>query len=409
MAGTTTPPHQLVRNLPTLVVDADPASRARLEELLLGWRMWAICVASGEEALTALTAAASTADPFRLVLLSAALPDMPGIEVAERVLQDAAVPALTILLMGRAGADGAARVNESGIAQVLDHPVRAEDLYDAIASRAVELTSTPVLRRKVALAPTSAPLRILVVEDNAVNRRVASGLLGKRGHAVTTADDGRKALDRLEQESFDVVLMDIQMPELDGFQATAEIRELERLGRARTPIIAMTALAAAGIRERCLESGMDDYVAKPIDVAKLMAALDRHTGGRASTAAPSCKDNTLTDTPEVQRDAMLARLGGDESLFEEIVELMQIELPRLMGTLREAVGSGDAFRIERAAHTLKSCVGHLGVNRLQALAKEIEYMGRDKALGGVPEALAELTDRTERVLDLLPSLSLKAA
>jgi CheY-like chemotaxis protein/HPt (histidine-containing phosphotransfer) domain-containing protein len=242
-----------------------------------------------------------------------------------------------------------------------------------------------------------------------VNRRVASGLLSKRGHAVATADDGLKALERLEQERFDVVLMDIQMPEMDGFEATAAIRELERLGRPRTPIIAMTALAAAGIREKCLDSGMDDYVAKPIDVAKLMAALDRHTAGRASSAVPSGKDNTLTDTPEVQREAMLARLGDDESLFEEVVELMQVELPRLMETLREAVASGDAFRIERAAHTLKSCVGHLGVNRLQALAKEIEYMGRDRALSGVNAALAELTDRTERVLDLLPSLSRKAA
>ena len=206
---------------------------------------------------------------------------------------------------------------------------------------------------------------MLAAEDNAVNQRLIRLLVEKRGHEITLAANGREAVDRYVDEQFDLVLMDVQMPEMNGFEATAAIREIEaRTGR-HVPVIAMTAHAMKGDRERCLEAGMDDYISKPIDRDVLFEHLDRVAAQATDDTAPL---SGWSDAIE--------RLGGDEELLREIARAYLQERAALIGDLQQAVRSGRPERIERAAHTVKGCVANVGAERAVQLALQIEQAGR---------------------------------
>jgi signal transduction histidine kinase/DNA-binding response OmpR family regulator len=392
-----------LHGLPVLVVDDHPVNRRVLYDVLLNWRTNPTCVGSGAEALAELARAAAGGAPYRLLLLDAMMPEMDGFRVAEAVKQDARLRDLTVLMLSSMGQnEQAARMREVGIRGYVCKPVSQADLLDLVLTHvAARAAPAPTPPRPAALEPAETPLRILLAEDNAVNRRVATGFLAKRGHAVETAVNGREALEALARERFDVVLMDVQMPEMDGFEAVRRLRAEERAGRPRTPVIAMTAHAMAGDRERCLEAGMDDYVSKPIDVAKLVEAIDR-LARRAPPAAAVALD-------EVRREAVLARLDDDESLLAEVVDLFLTEAPRLLDDVRRAARGGDAAALERAAHALKGCVGQLGLGACTASALELETMGREARLAGSGEALARLDVHVAHLLAALPAVIKGAA
>jgi two-component system, sensor histidine kinase and response regulator len=271
------PPERL-RNLHSLIVDDNATNRRVLQGMLMRWGMKPTAVEGGKSALQALEIAKNTGHPFPLVLLDGQMPEMDGFALAEVIQKDPELAGVTIMMLTSAGHLGdAERCRRLGIAGYLVKPVRQSELLDAIcrllSGGGKEETASLVTRHTLREAKKRA--RILLAEDNAVNRTLAIRLLEKRGYTVSVATNGREAVAAVEKERFDAILMDVQMPEMDGFEATAAIRATEESSGKHVPIVAMTAHALKGDEERCMEAGMDGYVSKPIRTNELYAALER--------------------------------------------------------------------------------------------------------------------------------------
>ena len=279
------PPERL-RNLHALIVDDNATNRRVLQGMLLRWGMRPTTVEGGKVALQALEIAKNTGHPFPLVLLDGQMPEMDGFALAAEIQKDPELAGATIMMLTSAGHLGDAdRCRQLGITGYLVKPVRQSELLDAVCQILGEASEkAPELVTRHTLREAKHRARILLVEDNAVNRTLAIRLLEKRGYSVATATNGREALDAMEREEFRVVLMDIQMPEMDGFEATAAIRERERESGRHIPIVAMTAHALKGDEERCIASGMDAYVSKPIRSGQLYAVLERMLEGQKGRA-----------------------------------------------------------------------------------------------------------------------------
>jgi CheY-like chemotaxis protein/HPt (histidine-containing phosphotransfer) domain-containing protein len=247
------------------------------------------------------------------------------------------------------------------------------------------------------------PLRILLAEDDAVNQKVAVRLLEKRGHSVTVACSGRQALDLLEASGnspvsqFDLALMDVQMPDVDGLQATAEIRRREKKTGGHLPVIALTAYAMKGDRERCLEVGMDGYVTKPIRSAELLQAISQ--AAPAAPHAPSLIDEKT----------LLARLNGDRALLGELIAVFQSDCPRMLDAVHRAVEAGDAAALQVAAHQLKGSVANFSAKTVFEAALRLEHMARQHDLTGGPEAYAVLDKEIGRLRRALKDLERRNA
>ena len=234
------------------------------------------------------------------------------------------------------------------------------------------------------------PLRILLAEDNRVNQMVAVRILEKQGHAVVVVDDGQAALTALAQAAFDLVLMDVQMPGMDGLEATAAIRGQEKTQGAHVPIIAMTAHAMRGDRERCLAAGMDGYVSKPIKAEDLSAAIEslRPTARQPVTPAVASP---------IDLHAALSNVDGDKALLADMIEAFLMDSPKQLLELRDAVGTGEGERTARVAHSLKGSLSYFGVPTAYDLALQLETMGRRAELDGASCALQQLEQELERI------------
>jgi CheY-like chemotaxis protein len=221
-------------------------------------------------------------------------------------------------------------------------------------------------------------LKILLAEDSVTNQKLAVALLERRGHQVTVVGNGKLAVAALSEAPFDVVLMDVQMPEMDGLEATAAIRSHEKKTGQHIPIVAMTAHAMKGDRERCLEAGMDGYVAKPIHPHELFAAVEMHAGDDSRHREPRQGALATPVSPtEIDWTKALAAVGGDRKLLAEIVRIFLDEVPRLRSEIREAIEAHDGARLRRAAHTLKGSLRIFGESKSYELAETLETMGKE--------------------------------
>ena len=239
------------------------------------------------------------------------------------------------------------------------------------------------------VTPSSAPLRVLLAEDNAINQQLALRILQKRGHEVVVAANGREALAALDTGRFDLVLMDLEMPEVGGFEATAALRARETGSGPHVPVIALTAHAMKGDRERCLAAGMDGYVTKPLLARELFAALDAALGGAPpeQRAAPG-EGPPATEVFDAAE--ALRHVGDDVGLLRDLAGMFEAEAPKMLAQVRAAVEARDAAKLQRAAHTLKGAVGTFGARGTFAAALRLETMGRGGDLAGAAEALREL-------------------
>jgi PAS domain S-box-containing protein len=378
--------------LRVLVVDDNAVNRQILETQLTRWRMKPLAVSGGQAALEALAAAAHDHDPFGLVLLDAQMPDLDGFAVAGEIGTRPELAGSTIMMLSSGGHYGdASRCRDLGVSAYLIKPVKQSDLYDAI-SRLVDGAVAARLEVPVEAA-AARPLKVLLAEDNVVNQRVAVGLLSKRGHEVTVAGNGREALAALETGRFDVVLMDVQMPEMGGLEAAVAIRERERQQGGHVPIVAMTAHAMAGDRERCLAAGMDGYLAKPIDPLALFAAIEKGTAMPDSLPSP------------VDRAALLARLGGDEDLMRDVARLFLEDCQERLEAIKSAIDQRDADRLRREAHTLKGAAANLSADELTEAARVLESMGAAKVLEGTAVAWRRLSEAADRAIRALREAS----
>ncbi len=291
---------EVLRGTRILVVDDNRASRRILDGVLKRWELRPSIAESGVQALELITAAYESGDPYPLILTDMHMPEMDGFTLIERIRQNPVLNAATIMMLTSAGQRGdAARCQELGVAAYLLKPVRQSELREAIArvlGAGSQSKGAPLITRYSLqdARESSIPLRVLLAEDNAVNQRLAARLLQKRGHRVTIAGNGRGALEAFEKHAFDMILMDVQMPEMDGYEATEAIRKLEKHGGAQVTIIALTAHAMSGDRERCLAAGMDGYLTKPIRPSELDEVLQKY----ATPGTGTVQVNEMAEQPK---------------------------------------------------------------------------------------------------------------
>jgi len=395
-----------LRGLEVLVADDNAANRRILEKMLLEWRMRPTLADGGRSAIEALRRAQQAGKPFSLVVIDAQMPEMGGFTVAEKIKQDATLAGATIMMLTSAGRPGeAARCRELGISGYLVKPIAQADLLRAILEalgRSFAAAAPPPLITRHSLREAQSGLRILVAEDNPVNRELAVRLLEKRGHSVAVAANGHEVLARLEQQPFDLVLMDVQMPEMDGLEATAAIREKEKATGHHLPIIAFTAHAMKGDRERCLEAGMDGYVSKPIRANELVAAIE---AVRAASVRAETKTFGAGPGHDVlDRAAALQQVEGDMELLSDLVRVFLGEWPRRAGDLRRALEDVDAGALARAAHSLKGSVGNFAARRAWEAADRLERMAQRGDLKSAAGACAALEAEIERLNPALAGL-----
>ncbi len=286
-----------LKGLRVLVVDDNAINRRILREMLANWKMQPAVVASGAAALVEMLRAARAGTPFPLVILDGMMPEMDGFMVAEQIREHAELSGATVLMLSSAMPAGAvARCDELGVASFLMKPVSQAELIDAILL-ALGGAADPEPKAAAALEPAGSGLRILLAEDNVINRALATALLEKRGHSLVHAANGREAVDAAARENFDLIFMDVQMPEMDGFEATQLIREAEQATGRHTPIAAMTAHAMAGDHQRCLAAGMDDYISKPLQKSELLAVIQRISGVEVRPASATENPSQTCGTP----------------------------------------------------------------------------------------------------------------
>src|SRR5262245_3001762 len=341
-----------LRGLSVLVVDDNATNRRILQDMLRRWEAAPSIVESGREALAAMHSAASSGEPFPLVLLDNMMPGMDGFTLAEEIARQPGLAGSTLMMLSSADrCENIARCRAIGIKSYLTKPIKRSDLQAAMlsvlsGSPDQEMQASIGARRSIAAG--ACCLRVLLTEDNAVNQKLAVRLLEKRGHFVVVASNGLEALETISREAFDVVLMDVQMPEMDGFEATRRIREREQTTGDHVPIIAMTAHAMKGDRERCLEEGMDGYISKPLRPNELFESVESLAAvARAGSkpAAPPC-DEAM---PPFDEAIALRSVGGDRELLSEIIEAFLEECPRLTAALAAAILRGDAAAAHLAA------------------------------------------------------------
>jgi CheY-like chemotaxis protein/HPt (histidine-containing phosphotransfer) domain-containing protein len=385
--------------LPVLVVDDNATNRRILVEMLTNWRMRPTAADSGLAALAELRRAAAAGEPFALVLLDALMPGMDGFLLAEHIRAHPELAGATVMMLSSSDRAGdASRCQALGIAGHLMKPVKQSELLNTILT-VLEASVRPEPKEPTSPGETAPPgrrLHVLLAEDNAVNQRLAVALLQRHGHTVVVAANGKEALAALEGEAFDLVLMDVQMPEMGGLEATARLRQREReCGDGRhVPVIALTAHAMKGDRERCLGAGMDGYLAKPIQARELLQALE----GLAAGEAPSVVVPAAPAGAEVfDRESALSMTGGDVQLLGELVGLFRAECPGWLVQCREGIARRDAALLRRAAHTIKGTLATLGAREAFAVAQQLEAVGRGGDLAEAPATYAALERALERL------------
>lgn len=396
-----------------LVVDDNATNRLILDEMLTNWHMQVTTAESVDAAIRELEAACSNETPFELVLSDVNMPDRDGFDLAARLQDDAALPDAVILMLTSAERSGDVdRSRELGVSSYLHKPVKQSELYDAIvASLNISGIAEP---EKPDDQPSDdvvlPPMRILLVEDSIVNQRLALALLNKWGHDVSVACNGLEALQLIEQREFQLVLMDVQMPELDGLEATRRIRQAEAGSDRHLPIIAMTAHAMKGDRETCIEAGMDDYVSKPVRpwqlldcmrklVGDLLPAVQDETQATASPGAGEEVDEPAPPAFQVNWPASLKVVQGDRSLLRDVIAAFREESRIVMADLKTALRDGDAKTAQRMAHTIKASFRTFGVSDAHDLAYECEVAGREGRLDDVQAQLDELQKATQTVME----------
>ena len=397
------------RHLDVLIVDDNDVNRRVLAGQLRRWGMTATEMASGRAAIEALMAAAETSRPFELVLLDAKMPEMDGFAVAAELSGHPELGGVTVMMLSSSGESGEqARCAALGVAAHLTKPVYAADLLAAI-ERAIGATPTAAappaatsVAGALAMGAGGRRSRILLVEDNVVNQQVASGLLTRRGHHVTVAQDGREAVARLEHETFDLVLMDLQMPVMGGLEATAAVRLRERDTDRHVRIVAMTAHAMESDRQRCLAGGMDGYLSKPIDPAQLFAVVEE--AGDGGGGVPTGVAGPVT----FDEDALRRRLSGDEALMAVVIRMFLDDLPVRLAAAGDAVAGRDAAAIRAAAHALKGSAANLAADGLCEAARALERVVAESRMDAADAAWQRLSIEASTVAAVLERHSVSA-
>lgn len=431
--NTSVPPPAL-QDTKVLVVDDNASNRQIVAALLKAWQMDVHTVDRAAAALTSIQAAQAQAAPFSLILTDGAMPDRDGFSLARSLAEDPSFSSPILMMLTSADKKTEREaLSALGIVGTLLKPVRPTELLDAILLALGQPSHgrSRTTRQSFALK-SRRPLRILLAEDNAVNQKLAVLFLQRWGHQVVVAQDGREACQLVTQEvpqgdSFDAILMDVQMPHLDGLEATAHIRQWEQAtGRARVPIIAMTAHAMSEDKELCFQAGMDAYATKPLRAEELFHTLEQATAHVPASspampphlpadspeqqAAPSTSGNDLVEAPPanpditdiLDRSQLFTLIEGDMELLTELIDLFWESCPKLLAEMQTAIHAHDATTLTSTALTLKGAVGSFAATRAFNAALQLEQLGRE---GNCTQAVAALRHLEVELNRLRPVLA----
>jgi len=391
-----------------LVADDNEVNRLLLRALLANWGMDVVLTSDGQKALEEFKRRMEQHELFRLVLLDKNMPGMNGYETAREIRKLAKKDQTAMLLLTSSPtAEDALITKRLGIARVLGKPLQRAELRQAMISALSRIEhGSPRTKPRASVAARSG-MRILLAEDNAVNQKLAIRLLEKMGHEVTLAENGKEGLEKYKMGKFDLILMDLQMPVIGGIEATQMIRKAEKGSGRRIPIVATTAHAIKGDRQKCLDAGMDGYVSKPIRTESLRAEIERVTGKRGQIAERPTEDKTPEESAGgINHRELLARVENDRELLREMVELFRVDFPRYVGELRAAVEKGGTAEVARTAHALKGMLGNLAATRAEAAAGKLEQLGRSERKEELPRAMERFEMETA---ELMPELEMVAA
>jgi CheY-like chemotaxis protein/HPt (histidine-containing phosphotransfer) domain-containing protein len=378
-----------------LVVDDNATNLLLMTALLSAWGVESTTAGSAEEALATLAQAR-----FDVAVLDMLMPGMDGLDLATQLRErEATLPTILASSIPRHEVAEDPRWAQADIGAVIVKPIKASSLHEAVATvLGVRTDDAAASEAPSALDPELAsrhPLRILLTEDNTVNQRLALRLLEKLGYRADVAGNGREAIEALERQRYDLVLMDIQMPEMDGVEATGLI--LERFPEGERPwIVAMTAEVMQGDREGFLAAGMNDYVAKPIRPHELVTAILRAPSRSGTEAAPTTHEaSPAVDDTVIER--LTESMGGDETFIAELIEQFLGDSPALVEAARRGLDAGDADEVRRAVHTLKSNAATFGANPLADRSRELEAAAKDGELQDGSSKLEAIAAELERV------------
>ncbi|HSH76531.1 MAG TPA: response regulator [Longimicrobiales bacterium] len=407
-------PARELRGRRVLVVDDNATNRRIMRGFLGRMELEVADVPSGVEALEHLDRALRAEEPFEMVVLDIQMPNLDGFEVAGRIRADERFADLVLVAVTAVGRPGdGALCEQLGISSYLLKPLTPTELRDAIHLTLGQDDDGPRPQQLVtrhSLREAWQSLRVLLAEDNRVNQKLAVHILESLGHEVTVADNGREALDLLESAEFDLILMDIQMPEMGGIEATRLIREREERSGRHVPIVALTAHAREGDRERFLEAGMDEYISKPIGQEQLrevvgslgaLAARGRrprpsHGEGTADSSAGAstqrAPDSGSGSPLPFDRDALMERVDFDPELLRTLVGVFKADSPLRLGEIEEALLAEDTGALATTAHTMKGALSVFGAEPARSLAEQLEDLGRQGRLDDVRELYARLGD-----------------
>jgi two-component system, sensor histidine kinase and response regulator len=393
-----------------LIVDDNRTNRLILEEMLGGWGIRTQSAEDASSAIAILRESQASGTMPALVLSDVNMPVTDGYQLTRQLREDPAFRELPVILLTSGGRMGEGELRrELNIHSQLFKPAKPADLYENICSAIGRHTGQEASRDRSgrdaeALGPESAgegaeevhsprKLEILLAEDNLVNQRLTVGLLSRYGHKVAVVDNGRKCIEAWKSGSFDVILMDVQMPEMDGMAATREIRRLEQGTGKRTPVIALTAHAMQGDREHCLEAGMDDYVTKPVRIDKLMQSI----GGRLENG-PAGALQPVHATQLVNWDEAMETVGGDRELLCELLGVFIEERDNMLSEIRRSIETANPAELRRSSHAVKGALAHLGARDVAMLALKLENAGAAGTPGDASTWLAELENLTNQLV-----------
>ncbi len=414
--STTTLPSGVLNGVRVLVVDDNHTNREILQQRLEGWRMSVVCAEGAEEALRSMSGAAQAGTPFRLALLDMQMPGMDGLQLARAIqaLPDAA-GTLLVMLTSTATTISQPEMLEAGIQRCLSKPVRRTDLLrvisETLATRPVGSTGSP--------PPAGEPMQgtVLLVEDNRLNQAVAEAMLSKLGLKWSVAGDGLEAVELVREQDFDLVLMDCQMPVMDGYEAAAEIRRSPPKPGPRLPIIALTANAMQGDERKCRDAGMDDFLAKPYTLTSLRTTLARWlpNGGKAQTpAAPERSTAPAAPPKEAINLDVLESLreldaSGGMDLAKELFRIFLETAPQCLAQVETSILAGDSKGLGQAAHALKSSAANVGAETLSQYYHQLEKLGREGRIDEARELVDRVRQEHQRAVARLREILLEAA
>jgi two-component system, sensor histidine kinase and response regulator len=400
-----------LKNLPILVCDDNQTNRTIISKIVTGFGCEVTQASSGKQALTILRSGFSAGKPFRLVLLDMQMPDMNGEEVLREIKIDPDLQKTPVVILTSMGHRGDAdRLQSLGGSAYLLKPVRQKELFNTIlvvmGQQQVgnKLPTASIITRHVLAEVDHEQNTILLAEDNAINQKLALRLLQKVGYSVDVAETGKQAVEAVQKKRYSLVLMDVQMPELDGYDATRQIRALP--GEvSKVPIVAMTAHALQGDREKCIQAGMNDYLPKPLNIDEVLTMVNKYVLAYQETAkneiqpAEQAKPEPGTPAPLYDLKAALPRFGDNEATFYEFMGAFIIHLKKSVSELENAISIQDLAKVEFISHTIKGAAANFEISSIRQAAQEIE----SQAAGGNLKNAGNLLGQINSTIPLLES------